>query len=377
MNFKIKTSTLRNNLILSLLTTDSTTINPFFSSILIDVKEDEIDLISTNFKHSSLIKITDNFKVNNIGKVLIKGRTLFDIIDKISSNDIFIEKNDEKSLQISSNNFSCELNLLDAENYPMIEFEHEGWIQFTLSVEWINKISNKLNNFTVNSTSKIGPMTGFSFDTTHRDNLLEVLATNSHHLGYLNFEQQLPKFLIIIDPETLKFINSIVSNKNKIKEITFFTNKQKIIFEIEGNWYRSTLIDGEYPTHYKVIENERKYQISFKKNELNEALKIASVVATSNDINKKPSIQLKITPKTLEVSTRTMQLGSTFQEVNLITSNVDVNFEFILNINYLEHILKALDTDVINLEFNESNKSLIFKNQNDNSAAYLVLPIRF
>ena len=126
MKFTIDTKVLLNKLSLSNQLVDNSNLNPTLSGILVTVNKNEIILTSSNSTCSSKIFIKDNFEVELEGSFLIKGKTFYEIINKLTDKKVKLEIIDNTMLRISTKIFSCNLCLLDTNSYPTISFDYSN-----------------------------------------------------------------------------------------------------------------------------------------------------------------------------------------------------------------------------------------------------------
>ncbi|WEK82997.1 MAG: DNA polymerase III subunit beta [Mycoplasma sp.] len=373
MKLIIETKKLREKLQICVSTIDALNINPALSGILIDVNSDNIQLTSSNGSISTLTHIKEGVKESVQGKVLVKGKTLYEIINKIKAKEVLLENVEESSLLIKTDNFSCELNLMDVNTFPVINFEHINWNKINFSAKTINSIINKMINFVSSNSEKIVPISGVLLDSESVEGKITVAATDSFHLASYNYENnENEKFKIIVSPQILRFISGLIREKQI--NVDFYINDQKIIFEVDGDIFSSTLINGQYPSFNKFFDIENKYHFDVNKNELMESIDLASVLSSSE---KRPLIQFIIENDELSLSARSIESGTSRQSIKIQNSNVDNKTTFVLNIRYLSHILKAVNNETITFEFTSENGAIKVVETNNKESKYLIFPIRF
>ena len=69
-------------------------------------------------------------------------------------------------------------------------------------------------------------------------------------------------------------------------------------------------------------------------------------------------------------------LVDTFEEIEITNTNISGEFEFLLNIRFLNHILKAFDNQVVTFNFTCNNRPILITDKKDNNLKFLVLPLR-
>jgi DNA polymerase-3 subunit beta len=122
MKISISKQELFNKLRTSVNLLDSLNSNPIMDCLLIDVDEKQLIIISSNV-FSSLRNTTTELTISKPGKVLVKGKILYNIISKIKEKMVDLELVDNSILRISTTSFLCDINTLDHSPYPDISFD--------------------------------------------------------------------------------------------------------------------------------------------------------------------------------------------------------------------------------------------------------------
>ena len=95
---------------------------PILSNVLIEAKDNNLILSSTDMDISITDKINCNVLEN--GSTTINAHTIYDIIRKLSENgEIEVISNDGKLLTLRSGNSRFSLSCLPKEDFPIIEVE--------------------------------------------------------------------------------------------------------------------------------------------------------------------------------------------------------------------------------------------------------------
>lgn len=362
---------LLNKLSISIQTTDNSNINPYLSGLLIQCNSDNLIITSSNNIHSSTVIIEKNIEIKEKGTILVKGQLLYNLLNGIKSNKIVIQTIEDNVLTITSNKDTYNLNLLDFNSYPQISFDHEKWLDFKLNSDLLHEVNTKISSFVAQNLNFNHTLSGILFNSENEDNKLEIIATDSFHLSYISKKYNGKKFKFIIDPVTIKFIENIVKSSNK--EIKFYLNNQKLIFEYDKDLFLCKLLEGNYPSVSRTLNIDYPLSFTIDKNKLNNAINLGEVLANSN---KKPTISLKINTKNIELTTRSIEYGTSNQILETKDSNIKNTCTFTLNIKFLNHIIKAIDSKDVIFNLIGENKQILIKEQDKEDYKYLILPVR-
>lgn len=144
MRIKIDKSTLIKNLKnANLIIGNSNQFNPTLNAVLIEANDDLVFTCS-NGQISAKLFETKNFEIIQKGKILCKARILFSVISKLKENDLEIFKIDESVITIKTKTFSCQINTLDEEIYPQIDFSYNKKQNIKLEMSIIHQVIQKV-----------------------------------------------------------------------------------------------------------------------------------------------------------------------------------------------------------------------------------------
>ncbi len=371
MKFEIKKNILTKALLLTNKTLLNDDLNQSFNSLLFDVKENEISISNYNNNFASLIKI-NQVKIYSEGIFLIKGKILIDIVNNLNNDLILFEIIDNSILSIKTNDFTSQLNLLNSDLFSKLDFEYKDWVNIKLNKNFINNLSEKISFFTFSNNITNNILNGVLIDSTRLKNKIEAIATNSYYLGYIQDEYIGENFKIIIDVKTIKFIkviNDISKNEN-----VFYTNGKKLLIkDNDNNLFMCKLLEGEYPSVYKVLEETYPYNFSIKKNLLNNSLNVSSVITQSDN---SPKLEIIINKNQINLIAKSNEFGISNEKIPVEFSN-DINqIKFILNLKYLNQMVKIFPDEEIIFNFISNDRQICFTSERNKKYKFLLLPIK-
>ena len=372
MKLTINTKLLTEKIQLVSNTLDTSGLNPILSGILFNITYKSITLVSSNNNCYSQINIDKDFKTESEGKFLIKGKMISEILSNLKSNEVILEIVDESVLRIYNNSFSCNLNILDVNSYPTISFYYSDWLKFNLPNTFIKKINNKLSNFAATTSGLNNILNGICIDSNNDNNLIKAVATDSFHLAFCQEDYDGPKFKFVIDTKILSFLNNLIEN-DKDAEITFWWNNGKLIIEHNRNLFFYKLSESDYPSVYRTLENNYVNSFEINKSQLNDALN-RTLPLIQNDKNS--TVRIEIFNDKISISTKSIEFGDTFEEVEISNTNISGDFKFLLNVRFLNHILKVFEGQVVTFNFIGNNKPILITDKKDNNLKFLILPLR-
>lgn len=371
MKFTINKESLLNKLKFCNEIVDSSSINPILSNLLINVNEDNIEFICSNQLISSKTIIKNNISIFSTGSILIKTNLLFNIISKINEDKITFDLVDNSIIHISTNKFTLDLNVLESYSYPVINFSFENKNKITISKQLFNKITNKTSFTVLESSDQTNIFTGINLNSSRLENKIEVLSTDSYHLSYLQEDFTNDKFDITLSLKVVKLINSLL--KESKSDCNFYLDQNNILFEINDTIISTRLLDGKYHSSpYKILQNTYSYSFTTSKKEMIDSIN-RGLVLLSSDNSKKPTVQMIINDKELNLNFKSIELGSCYEKIN-IEGYKGSNIQIILNIKYLLDLLREIETDKIEFHFINERGPILIKEVNDKNFITLISP---
>jgi len=191
---------------------------------------------------------------------------------------------------------------------------------------------------------------------------------------YLNFIKSTPS--IIVPALTFMEIQRVVGENEE--DVSFMIDQGQLFIKNKSFRIVSRLIDGDYPEYQQVLPKKYDINIKLKKEELMDALKIASLVlgGSSNEVK----IKGKKNGKDILISSQSEGAGDNLSKVSAEYEGGE--FEVTFNCRYLIDGLNILGWeggDVI-LKLNEDNSPVLIRELNDKgkenkNLSYVVMPI--
>ena len=262
---------------------------PILSNILIEAKNNELTMSSTDMDIS--IKENINCEVIEEGSTTINAQLIYDIIKKLhDESKIEIISNDGKILSLRSGVSKFSLPCLPKEDFPLIESKIQG-NKVTTKAENIFNLIDK-TKFAISNEETRYFLNGLYFNIYNENNntILTLVGTDGHRLAKFSHEinQKINQVMgVIIPKKTIFELSKLLSDLDE--EIEMVINSNKIIFFVGNIIFISKLIDGTFPDYQKVIPTNNKNVLKVQRNALGYAVDRVSTITT----DKSPAIKFK------------------------------------------------------------------------------------
>jgi len=346
---------------------------PILSGVRIHTNEDGIIMTASNTSLAIQYRIPlgdSSATVQKAGAIVVPGRYFYEIIRKLSVGPILLEVKERWFLTIESGKSQIRLCGMDPVEFP--SFNH------SLSPDPVRKLRLANGSFLkavkqtafAASTSETRPViTGVSL--VFGNELLHLMATDGIRLAALTIPingQATDISNVIIPANNLKEVAKMFSAEEGLIEIE--TGLRQIGFAMNNLQIHSALIEGAFPSVKNIIPQRCISQVVMEKSSLLHAVERACVLAGDN------IIRLSVTPESVELTSKTAELGETEEEVQLQTLSGD---KFIVSLNgkLLMDILRCIDKESIKISYSGSMSPIMILPVEDTSTSlFLITPVR-
>jgi len=351
---------------------------PVLGNILIKSSKGQLLLIATNLELA--IKVNISAKIEEDGSVTLPPRILSGFLNNIKDDVINCEIKDEK-FYINSENHNIQIKTLNAKDFPIIpEMPDEKY-------------------FKIKSNNLIKAISAVNISVAHKDTRQELngvfikfkkdklifASTDSFRLSEI-------KVPIIKESISDEYKDYIEKDSNIIIPISIVTEIQQLPIDNEVDIYitenqifinstdiqlTSQLINGHYPDYKQIIPSECENKLIILKNELLEAVRVASLV--TNNQNGEVKISKKKEDDFIIITSQSVDLGENISTVKVNKS--DITFETYFNHRYIIEGLNCglFENDKISMEFKQEKSPVLFKTINKGEVVddfiYMIMPI--
>lgn len=352
---------------------------PILGNILLKIENNQLTVVATNLEIAIKIKLPA--KITGNEEITIPGRILSGFLSNIKDEVVFCEIKD-RNLIVKTKNHKLKIKGMDAKDFPIIpKFPQKPLL--VINSNNLNKaISVILTSIAHNDTRQ--ELNGV-FVKFFKESLV-LASTDSFRLSEVKIKLN-PE---LISEDYLTFIKntpSIIIPANTFIEIQRLINGDNLEINIEQNQLFvkngsvrliSRLINGNYPDYKQILPKNYDIQVNINKEELLNALKIASLVASDNS----NEVHIKNTKenKSLEITTNSVDLG---ENSSKILANIKgVQFEVVFNCSYLLDGLNALnpESETVVLKLNKQKSPVLIReikkdNKEEENFSYVIMPI--
>lgn len=366
MEFEILQENLLNALVKTIRFVPSKPQLPILEGILIEAENGTIKLVSCDMENS--LAQTLGAKVEQEGRIVVPGKTFFELVGSLPSGKVKIETENE-ILKISLGKTKTKLNTFSAEEYPPTLKSEEVKLFLKLPSSLFSFVAKKIS-FAVSTDVVTRPvLTGVLFD--NKEKRLKIVATDGFRLALLETSGFEGDFRLVVPAKIIEEVAKETQKKEDL-EIEIFLNEKKTsaIFKFDNIEIGARLIEGNYPPYEKIIPQKNTLSAKIDFQDFFQAVKISSIFAKETA----SGIKLAFEKEFLKVSSSVTSLGENESELEVEKTGENKTLEF--NSRFLLDFLSRASTDKILFENEESQHPGVFKEEGKRDYLYLIMPLK-
>ena len=272
---------------------------PVLANIKLSAKNGKLSISSTNLEISYNTLI--GAKVKKEGEITVPANVICDIVSNLNSGPIELSS-EKENLNIKSSDFSSLVSGMNSSDFPKIP---EKLLKDNISLskkDFVDSLMKVLYSVSTDETRPVLTGVLFIFD---KDSLIMV-ATDGFRLSRKRIK--VAKILDIqkmIIPKSVLFeMTRLVFDEEDVK-LSFSKDDNQVIFAMGSMILSSRVIEGNFPDFEKVIPKEHGLEVTLDKEELSQAIKLASVFARDSA----NMIKFKVKKNILTVSSESQYSG--------------------------------------------------------------------
>ena len=364
--------------------------HPILGNVLLKADASHHQVQLTAFDLSLGIRATFPAQVSESGTLTLPAKLLNDIVSRLPDGEVSLSCDQDSlgqgdalaTLTAATGRF--QIRSMDAEEFPELPTIQDGTKLMLPAIALSEGLGGVLFAASPDETKQV--LTGVHL--THKADTLEFAATDGHRLALVETSDQaeeeddaeasklpvpeLEDFALTIPARALRELERMLTNANESDWVALHLDETQVIFELNDQRLTSRKLEGAYPAYHQLIPSQFNRQVTLERRNLVSSIERVAVLADQkNNIVK---FRLDATGQKLHLSVEAQDVGS--GEEALMAQVTGDNLEIAFNVKYLTEGLKALPSNEIQMQLNESNQPVIFSPLGAMQMTYLIMPVQ-
>ena len=345
---------------------------PILSNVKISASDGKINLNATDMD----LDIIDNTDavVSTPGETTAPAHTLYEIVRKLpdgSEVEIDATGGDGK-LTIRSGRSRFTLSSLSPNEFPVMA-GGDMPTSFSVSAVQLKELIER-TRFAISTEETRYYLNGIYLHEAISDGegpVLRAVATDGHRLASSDIvlpdgAKGMPS--VIVPRKTVGELHKLIEETEG--EILISLSDSKIQFSFDGVVLTSKLIDGTFPDYERVIPEGNDKVLVVDRKQFSDSVDRVSAISSE----KSRAVKMTLEGKSLVLSASSPESGSATDEME--TGYGGDKLEIGFNSAYLLEITRQIEGDNMTLTMSDAASPTIIREEGDNSALYVLMPMR-
>ncbi len=355
---------------------------PVLSNVLIELKNGNLILSSTNLEMS--VKVWIPAMIDIEGSTTVSAKSVYDYVSALSDEnvDILMENN---QLKVFTNRYKAYFNTLPSDDFPVLPNPSDVKF-FSFDSRLFSKSLQKVffavsNDFSPSRMAYTGVFIEKSLDKTDSVSIvgLDTFRLSLIDMNVTFYDDSFENKSLLIPAKNLIEIVKILSDIEEefLVEVYRSSNQGQIIFKNDNIEISVRLLDAQYPNYRQIIPTDNKFQLLAKRQDLENAFKIMNAF-TRDPSTFKILFDVVYPDRKLILSSLENEIGRNELLVDLDPESTvpeqGIKMAFFLK-NFFEAV-NHIDGDTVVIKGNNATSPTVIKDTSDNNFIHLLMPAR-
>lgn len=346
---------------------------PILSNILVNVRAGKFTITGTDLEVEITTVITIEDK-SLIFDFTVPAKKIFDICKNLNPGVILNFELKDNKLILKSGKSRFSLITLSSENFPNLD-------PMTSSSEF--SISQRNLKFLIDSTQFSMAnqdvryyLNGLLFEIYNEE--LRTIATDGHRLAYaytdtlsnlINIAKDSSQQLIV-PRKAITELNRLLSDSDQILNVSISGSHMNIVFDQLS--FTTKLIDGRFPDYQRVIPATELCNKNIIADRYLLKQSLARIAVLSTEKYKAARLEFRENNLIAVVHNPEQEEAEEHLPIEYTGDEFSIGF----NVGYLVEALNAVNEDQVILSLTDANSSCLISGLNNDTAKYVVMPMR-
>ncbi|NCP65597.1 MAG: DNA polymerase III subunit beta [Paraglaciecola sp.] len=339
---------------------------PILSNVLIKVSENSLWLTGTDLEVELISNVTLEGDFTE-GEITVPAKKLVDICKGLREGSAIDFEVDANKALIKSGRSKFSLSTLSASDYPNLE-DWQGELDFEIPQSALKRLIDS-THFCMAQQDVRYYLNGMSLET--EENVIRTVATDGHRLALCRLaytNATLPNRQVIIPRKGVLEISRLIEDSDKRVKVQVGSNHIRI-FSTDFI-FTSKLVDGRFPDYRRVLPKDGDKKIESEKDMLKQAFSRAAIL--SNE--KFKGVRLNLSENELKITANNPEQEEAEEIVDIDYAGAALEIGF--NVAYLIDVMNGLNCEKVRITLADSNSSALLEDASDDSALYVIMPMR-
>ena len=338
---------------------------PILGNLLLKVEENVLSMTATDLEVELVSKVTleGDFEA---GSITVPSRKFLDICRGLPDDSIIIFVLEGDRVQVRSGRSRFSLATLPANDFPNIE-DWQSEVEVSLTQAELRGLVEK-TQFSMANQDVRYYLNGMLFEID--GTTLRSVATDGHRMAVSQTElgaDFAQKQIIVPRKGVLELVKLLDAPE---QPVVLQIGSSNVRAEVNNYVFTSKLVDGRFPDYRRVMPQTTTKTLEAGCDELRQAFSRAAIL--SNEKFRGVRVNLADTEMRITANNPEQEEAEEMLDVSFEGEPIEIGF----NVSYVLDVLNTLRCEKVRISMSDANASALIENSEDDSAMYVVMPIR-
>jgi DNA polymerase III subunit beta len=303
--------------------------------------------------------------------ITVGARKLIDILRSMPADQLVTISSSQSKLTLQGGKSRFTLQTMPSEDFPLVQEAVDFGPMFKVPQSTLKSLIGQVH-FAMAVHDIRYYLNGILFIAEGKS--LTLVATDGHRLALAQatLETDIPKQEVILPRKTVLELQRLLkddkASDDQAIEMQFAGNQAK--FSFSGMEFVTKLVEGKFPDFNRVIPKNHKNLVTLGRAPLLSSLQRAAILTSE----KFKGVRVNIEPGVLRISSSNAEQEEAKEELEIDYSGDEIEIGF--NVTYLMDALANMSAEMITLELQDSNSSVLITVPEQVGFKYVVMPMR-
>ena len=297
----------------------------------------------------------------------VGARKLIDILRSMPTDQTVTLTANQNKLTLQGGKSRFTLQTLPSDDFPLVQEAADFGPMFSVPQKTLKLLVNQVH-FAMAVHDIRYYLNGILFVAEGKN--LTLVATDGHRLALAQatLDSEIPKQEVILPRKTVLELQRLLKDEDTPIEMRFAGNQAK--FSFSGMEFVTKLVEGKFPDYNRVIPKNHKNAVTLGRAPFLASLQRAAILTSE----KFKGVRVNLEPGSLRIASSNAEQEEAKEELEIDYAGDSIEIGF--NVTYLIDAMLNMSQEMVKLELQDTNSSVLITVPEQAGFKYVVMPMR-
>ncbi|GAA5648163.1 MULTISPECIES: DNA polymerase III subunit beta [Vibrio] len=338
---------------------------PILGNLLLKVDDNVLSMTATDLEVELISRVSLEGECE-AGSITVPSRKFLDICRGLPDESVITVLLEGDRVQVRSGRSRFSLATLPASDFPNIE-DWQSEVEISVTQADLRGLIEK-TQFSMANQDVRYYLNGMLFEI--EGTTLRSVATDGHRMAVAQTQlgAEFAQQQIIVPRKGVQELVKLLDAPEQ--PVVLQIGSSNVRAEVNNFVFTSKLVDGRFPDYRRVLPQNTTKTLEAGCDELRQAFSRAAIL--SNEKFRGVRVNLADSEMRITANNPEQEEAEEMLDVTFDGEAIEIGF----NVSYVLDVLNTLRCEAVRVSMSDANASALIENRDDDSAMYVVMPIR-